>query len=171
MKRTALILALVALCVCGLRLVEADQLSENYEIIRLNESHCKLYWGSRMADGRLGDDWAVTNLTTKPFTLTAVNPSGRSCIRLRRGKFVFRANPRWTATVRNKMTKKETTLSISDRVSKTVRFGTNDYFVVDIRISDQEVVLMETNSNTMVILHGVASNKTEHIEQNSGTYP
>jgi hypothetical protein len=158
--------SIIALCAVLLGPAVAGDLVQDYQIVRFAQTGDKLRFGMGGGDGYLGDDWTVTNLTVNPFTLIGVHPDGQHGFRLRNdGWMFFGANPKWTATLRNTATTNETTFSISDNVKKTIRLGTNDYFVVDIRMAAQEVVLMQTNSNALIVFHGVASNRTNGVKQ------
>ncbi len=172
MKKLIPIIFLFGGCVALYRPLLANDLSKQYEIVRFNQARYKVSFGDGAADGWIGDEWAITNLTSEPFTLFVARPQGGRVLRLRReGSMVFGANPKWTATILDKETGRESALTILDRVDRTARLGTNEYFVVDINIVNREVLLKDIRTGALITLHGIATNRTENVEQAESTVP
>jgi hypothetical protein len=165
MNKIASILSSMIVCASLLLPAVAGDTLEDYQVIQFAQAGIKFFYGQGTSDGQIGDNWVVTNLTVSPFTLLGVQPDGKHGFKFcRDGWMEFGANPKWTATLKSKSTGKKTVLTISDSVAKTFRLGTNDYFVVDIRMAAQEVVLMPTNNSALITLHGVAGDAADHVE-------
>ena len=164
MKTLALLYCLIGLTVAPVSSL-AGAVTNDYTVVKFSKAYYKLRFGYANADGWYGDDLVITNLTTSPFTLHAVRPHVGYRMKFDRERpMVFSSHPKWTATVANKTNGDEMTVSISDRIKKTYHLGTNDYFVVDIRIADQEVLLKHAKTGELTTLKGNVTNETESVE-------
>jgi len=142
-----------------------SELSNKFEVVRFSQADRKIAWSYTTGDANLGDDCVITNLMTEPFELSGVRVGHGGYWRSRTPDVIlFAVNPKWTATLHDKTTGKETAVSISDGANKTVHFGAKDWFVVDIRQYAREVVVRPINENRLFILHGVSSNSVRDPE-------